>query len=236
MSTEVQETSSRELELLAWFETNKKRIVWGLVLATLAIGAYFLFTQMSQEKEAAASRALLDVRMNAVAGTPTAADFLKVASAHSGTEAARQAELLAACAYFTEGKFAEAQMQFEKFLQQFGGSTFAATAAYGIATALEAQGKTDEALQAYQRVTAQFPNDGVANQAKLGQARVLESKGKFADALVIYRDFERPATPTVWSSEANLRREALLKQHPELAVAPDAPATNAPAAPAPAAK
>jgi TolA-binding protein len=235
MSAEAQQTS-RELEMLAWFETHKTKVLWGLVVATLAAGAFFLFTQMSREKEAAAARALSDLRMKAVAGTPTSGEYLAVAREHSGSRAAEQAELLAGSAYFTEGKYPESQVQFEKFLQQFKGSAFAVTAAYGIGAALEAQGKLDEAILAYQRVTTQYASDGVANQARLGQARVLEAKGKPAEALAIYREFERPVSPTVWSSEANLRRAALLKQHPELVVTPAPVATNPPVAPAPAGK
>ena len=83
----------------------------------------------------------------------SASEFANVANQYRGTGAAERAGLLGAGALFTEGKYTEAQTEFNKFLSGYPDSSWAGEAAYGVAASLEALNKRDEALTAYQNVT-----------------------------------------------------------------------------------
>src|SRR5207253_7437499 len=96
-------------------------------------------------------------------------------------------------------------------------------ASFGIAASLESQGKRDEALTAYQRVTTAYASSSVANEARLAMARIYEAKNQPAEALKLYDDLTRGGPMSMRAQDATMRRNQLLKAHPEL----DKPATNA---------
>jgi tetratricopeptide (TPR) repeat protein len=125
--------------------------------------------------------------------------------------------LLAAGALFSDNQYAEALAQFRKFHDKYPNSNLAPIAAIGIAACLESQDITQEAIKAYQDVIARFPNESVAGQAKLALGRLYEGNKQPAQALKVYEELTRQTARSVWSSEANERREQLLLQHPELA-------------------
>jgi TolA-binding protein len=237
-------------DLLAWFETNKKKV---LVVALVLVAAGFAIATMRymrEQKEANASAQLLALKAtlnpatNAVPPQPSA--FLKVAQEFKGTSAAERARLLAGTAYFTEGKYSEAEAEFSAFMKEFPDSPWIATAAYGIASAQEAQNKP-EAVASYQNVATAYANSVVADDAKLALARIHEAKNQPDQALRLYNELltakpgDQAGGPA--HSEAFARKEALLKAHPELGTnqvgaVPSAPSdviripssTNAPAA------
>jgi tetratricopeptide (TPR) repeat protein len=222
------------IEVMTWLEVNKKRLVIGaVVLVAVGFGAYVV-GHLADQKEANASAALLKLRAPVNAGTNQVAipssDYLKVAAEHAGTAAEQRAVILAAGALFTEGKFADAQAQFERVQKDFTGSPWAADAAYGVAASLEAQGKRDEAVTAYQRVTAAYAAEPVANDAHLALARIYEAKGQPDLALKQYDELAKPGAGgmTMKTQEALMMRERLIKKFPSLApVKTNAPAMSA---------
>jgi TolA-binding protein len=212
---------------LAWFEDNKKGVLIGAV-ALLVVGfGIYIYNYTSEQKEAAASAALIALHpsVNGSTNEPPvpASAFLKIAEEHRGTAAAERAILLAAGANFTEGKYADAQTQFDRLLKENPSSKWAADAAYGVAASLESQGKRDEALTAYQRVVTAYPSSAVVGEARLALARVYEAKSQPAEALKQYDDLTRGGMISMRAQDAMMRRSQLLKKHPEL----DKPATNA---------
>jgi len=226
MSPETQQTSA-DIQLLAWYESNKQRVFLGLGALIVLVGIYFLMVELNREKEAAAAMALSTARSDSGPLPPGSDKLLQIAQEHSGTFAGEQAAFLGATALFTEGKHAEAQARFESFLKDYSASPLASGAAYGIATALEAQGKFDEAASAYLRVTTQHAGTAVAAQSTLGQGRLLELQGKFAEALKVYQDMERSGAVNVFVAEARQKRESLERRHPELKPAAAETATPA---------
>jgi outer membrane protein assembly factor BamD (BamD/ComL family) len=148
-----------------------------------------------------------------------------VAAAHPGTGAGGRALLLAADAFFRDGKFSEAQAQFEAFLREHPENPLAPFAALGVAASMDSMNKTNEALAAYKDLLSRFAGSTVTAQAKLGLARLYEGRGEPAQALKFYDELTRPNVQSTWSSEAAMWREQLLSRHPELAK------TNAPASP-----
>jgi predicted negative regulator of RcsB-dependent stress response len=220
MSSEAPE-KSHGVEFLAWLEVNKWRVVAAAACLAVAAGGITIYLSLRQEREARASTALLKIQRAAERSSPgprpSADPFLQMAREFPGTEAAHRAVLLAAGALFEAGKFAEASQQFEAFLRESGGSPFAPGAAFGIAACLDAQGKTNEAAAAYQGILTTYAGSGTANQAKLVLAGLCEARKEYAQAVKLYNELSSPAQPSAWGIEAGMRRENLLRLHPELA-------------------
>jgi predicted negative regulator of RcsB-dependent stress response len=225
MSSEAPE-KSQTVEFLAWLEVNKWRVVAVAAVVAVVAGGTTIYRSFHYQRELEASTALLKAQREAERPgpdqRPSAEAFLRVASAFSGTDASERAVLLAARAFFDAGKFAEAREQFEAFLRESGSSSLAPNAAFGIASCLDGLGKTNEAVVAYQNVLTTYPGSSTANQAKLALAGLFEAQKEFTQAVKLYGELSAPGQPSAWGIEAGMRRENLLRLHPELAP------TNAP--------
>ncbi len=221
MSSEATQTVG-VYDVLAWLETNKKTLAIGFVTAVVIGFGIAIYRYTVDQKELAASDALLRLKapITATDSTPApeASAYLTVANHYQGTSAAERALLLAGSALFAENKYSEAQVQFTRFLNDHGPSAFAATAAYGIAACLEAQHKPDEALSKYQNLSVRYPNSSVLDDAKLAVARIYESQNKPELALRIYEELGKASAMGSAGSEALTRKADLLAKHPELAV------------------
>jgi predicted negative regulator of RcsB-dependent stress response len=225
--------STRLFELLAWAEANKKALAIGFVAVVVLVAAVMAFRWKQHETEVEANTALLRLR---TASDPernitaaTAAEFLKIRDAYPRTEAGERALLLAAGALFEEGKYAEAEKQFQTFVTEHADHPLIASAAFGVAASLEAQGKQDEALKAYENVSTRYSKTAAAEDAKLAMARIYEAKQQFEPALKIYNELTPAATPAAVNPRAMSRKAALLTKHPELAppITPLPVSTNA---------
>ena len=220
MNSEPTETS-HGLEFLAWLEFNKKRVIVAAAVVTVVASSVAIYRWHHAERELQANTALLRVQRvaerNGAGQPPSAEPFLRVASDFRGTRAAGRALLLAAEALYAEGKYGEAAQQFESFLRESSGSPFAPTAAFGVAATLDAQGKTNEAVAAYQGVISDYPASAVANQAKLALGGLHEARNELTQAARLYGELAAPGQQSAWGIEAGMRRENLLRQHPELA-------------------
>ena len=215
-----QPESSAVIDILAWFEVNKKRLIYvGAAFLAIAFVAYS-WKHVQDRKEAKANEALLSLNVSLTGQTniPPAksADLLKVASDFAGTKTAERASFLAATALHTEGKYAEAQAAFDRFQSEYPGSMLIANAAIGSAIALESQGKSNEALTAYAGVYARFPNSGVVSQAKYAAARLQDAKNSYAEAFKLVDELTKMTNYSGWLSDAEKLREALVSKHPEL--------------------
>ena len=220
MNNEETQTD-RMLQFLTWVEVNKQRLLYGAVGALVLGLAVYVFNYTRQQRELDANAALfaldkLPEGREKAPPTP-AADYLKVADQYSGTRAAERALLLGAGSLFSEKNYDEARAKFEQFLRDHTASPSASTAAYGIAACLDAKNDVDKAMEAYQRVIGGYATAPEATQAKLALAILHETKGQPDAALKIYDDILRPRQPSVWNSEATMRRELLLAKHPALA-------------------
>ena len=208
-------------DLWAWFETNKKALIIGFAAAVIIGFGIAAYRYSSQQNELAASEALLKLKAplgaSETVAQPEPGAYLKVAEEFSGTSAGARAVLMAGTALFGEGKYQEAQAQFDKFLKDRPQSPFAPTAAYGIAASLEAQKKLDEALAAYQNLSVRYPNSAVLNDAKLGIARIYEAKNQPELALAQYEELSKPGLMSTATAEAMARKKDLLLKNPELA-------------------
>lgn len=232
-------------DVLAWLEVNKKQvaIVAGvLVLIGFGISTIHYFKQQKEEK---ASGALLALKPTLTPQTnvppPQASALLKVAEEYPGTSAAERARILAATAFFTEGKYAESEKEFGQFVKDHPDSPWVAEAQYGVATSQEAQNKMGEAQTSYQTVATGYATSSLADDARLALARIYEEQKKPDQALRIYNELTTPRPGgqpgEMRNAAAFEKKEALLRAHPELntnLTARPLPAivapTNAPAA------
>lgn len=233
MNSETQESTSL-IDLLAWFEVNKKRLIMVATAVVVASLAMITYRWWSNQREFQANQALLKFQAarsgeDGVAfGKPD--EYLKIAQDYSGTGAAERASFLAAGTLFTAEKYPEALAQFSKFLEQYGDSSLSAGANLGVAACLETQGKRDEALTRYQSVTTRYATRPESLQAKLAMARIYEEQNKPEQAYRLFEELARTASNTSWGGLAGLRKEQLLQRFPALATT----VTNlAPANPAP---
>jgi predicted negative regulator of RcsB-dependent stress response len=168
------------IKLWPWLEA-KRNLLIGIAVALLAAwGIYFFVTTQAEQKEVAAGQALTQLLTTPPAsatGAGQLADaFARLAAQYPGTAAAQRAQLQAASAFFTAGRYADAQAQFQKFIDANAAGPLAATAQLGVAASLEAQGKP-EAVAAYQRVVSVFPASPAESSAKAALAR-LQKTGK----------------------------------------------------------
>jgi predicted negative regulator of RcsB-dependent stress response len=209
-------------------EANWIRIAFGGgVIVVVAVLISFYSWQRDQ-REINAGKALTQIMLSAprnATGNQQADSFLKIAGDYQGTSAGQRAWLQGAALLFEAGRYADAQTQFQKFLDAHPDSMFAAQAALGVATSLDAQGKTDLAAGAYQRVIGISSDAMAANSAKYALAQIDERQNKLTDALKLYEDIVHNNPNSSLASEAGLRAMELKMK------LPSAPPSTAPAAP-----
>lgn len=194
-------------KLWPWIEANKNRVIVGTGIIVVAVFLYSFFSWQREQNEIAAGSALtqLALSMPSASSAGELADaYLKIAGEYPGTLAGRRAWLQGAAALFAAGRFADAQAQFQKFLDVHPDGDFSASAALGVAASLEALGKLDLATGAYQRIVNGFSDAVAANTAKFALARIEEQQGKFTDAMTLYENIARSAPGSVLASKAEM--------------------------------
>ncbi|MDQ6631278.1 MAG: tetratricopeptide repeat protein [Verrucomicrobiota bacterium] len=219
---------------LAWLEHNKK-LALGAVALVVMLGAGFGIYKWSKNqaliqanKDLFALPPILGPGRNAA---PSAEAYLKVAQKHAQTSVGDQAFLLAAEILFDQGKYAEAQTQFQKFLTENQISPLRTQAAMGVAASCEAQNKWSDAAAKYQEVVQHYSGSSAVTPAKLGLGRVYENQNKPEQALKLYDEIAQSNDPRdLWRSEAMDRREQLVAKNPALARVAEqtAPPLNSP--------
>jgi TolA-binding protein len=191
-------------------------------MVIIAIFAFAFYTYRQNQREIAAGEALTQACISE-SGSQLADACLKIAADYSGTIAAQRALLQGATVLFMTGKYADAQAQFQKFLDANPDNFFTAQATLGLAASLDALGKTDQAISAYQRASNETSDLNVAVNAKFSLARIDEAQGKLVEAQRLYGEVARTYGNTSLGSEAGLRAMDLNAKLPK------APATPAPA-------
>jgi predicted negative regulator of RcsB-dependent stress response len=167
-------------DVLAWLEVNKKKVALSAVVLVLIGFAIATIRYFKQQKEENASAALLALKPTLTPQTNVppvqASALLKVADEYAGTAAAERAHILAGTAFFSEGRYADAEKEFSQFVKDHPDSPWVAEAAYGVATSQEAQKKTADAQASYQRVATAYATSPLADDANLALARIYESQ------------------------------------------------------------
>jgi TolA-binding protein len=215
-------------KLWPWFEANRIRIIWGGGVIVVAAGLIYFYSWQRNQKEITAGQALTQM-MSSIPRNATASQqadlYLKVTAEYRGTSAGQRAWLQGAAMLFEAGRYADAQARFQKFLDAYPGSFFAAQAALGVATSLEAQGKTELAAGSYQRIINSYSDATAVDSARFALAQIDERQGKLAEAANNYEAIVHYNPNGSLGSEAGLRLMELKTKLPSAspATAPAAP-------------
>ncbi len=209
----------------AWFEKNQKPALLGATAAVVLGVLIWGFIWWAGEKQVKASNALSDVA-TAQMGSSTAQPaetapqaYLRVVAQYPHSKAGARALLLAAGALFTEGKYAEAQTQFERFTKDYHDSPLLGEALVGVASCLEAQGKVEQAATAYRDLISRHPTDSVVPQAKFSLGGIYEKQKRPELAREMYKQVEQESRMSILGSEAGLRLEEMAQNNPNLPAA-----------------
>ena len=215
-------------KLWPWFEANRIRIIWGGGVIVVAAVLISFYSWHRGQNEIVAGKALTQM-MSSIPRNATASQqadlYLKISTDYQDTSAGQRASLQGAAMLFAAGRYADAQAQFQKFLDAHPGSFFAAQAALGVATSLDAQGKTDLAAGVYQRIINSYSDATAVDSARFALAQINERQGKLAEAANLYEAIVRYNPNGSLGSEAGLRlMELKMKlQSASPATAPAAP-------------
>jgi predicted negative regulator of RcsB-dependent stress response len=217
-------------KLWPWIEANKKRILVGAGIIIAVILVFYFISSQREQNEIDAGKALTQAVVSGNGGQLADA-YLKIAADHPATLAGQRALLQAAATLFETGRYADAQTQFQNFLDAHADSAFSGQAALGVAASLDAQGKSDLAVAAYQRAVNSLSDTEGTGIAKLAIARIYETQGKPNDALSLYGEVMRANPNGALGSEASVWAMELQARPSSSAVSVPTPAAPAAAAP-----
>jgi TolA-binding protein len=208
--------------LLAWFDANRKPAMIGaLVIVVVGFIIGYVVWQHGQTQVAAGTAftdaAAGQIGMAIPRANPSQA-YLAVVSKYPNAPAGAQALLMAAVTSFTDGKFADSQAQFERFVREYHDSEFMGDALLGIGACYDAQGKADQAVAAYKNLYERHPNAAAVPQAKFALARIYEAQAKPELARDLYEELERYPYSSI-ANDAAMRLEELTAKFPKLAAA-----------------
>jgi TolA-binding protein len=195
-------------KLWPWFEANRIRIIWGGGVIVVAAVLISFYSWQRGQNEIVAGKALTQM-MSSIPRNATASQqadlYLKISADYQDTSAGQRALLQGAAMLFAAGRYADAQAQFQKFLDVHPDSFFAAQAALGVATSLDAQGKTDLAAGVYQRIINNYSDTVAVDSARFALAQINERQGKLAEAVNFYEAIVHYNPNGSLGSEAGLR-------------------------------
>ncbi len=229
------------LDAWVWFEKNRKPVIIGVAAVTAAGLLAGTMAWSKKQKQIVAGEALSKVllaQMMSQNRADAADGLLKVAGSYAGTAGGAQAQLLAAGALFADGKYADAQGQFEKFNREYVGHVLAPQGKLGIAACLAVQGKTEDAARAYKDLAERYPNANTTSQARFALGSIYESQGKLEDAVTLFEQVARSEMNTTLGNEAGMRAEEIRVKLPPIPMpavtTPPAPTTTSTNVPPPA--
>jgi len=205
----------------AWFEKNQKQSLVGASIVVIIglVVAFFVWRQGERQLEASAALSNVELTPSSSTGAGAGAipqAYLKVATDYPNSKAGAQGLLLAGGSFFAEGKYSEAQAQFERFTREYPSSPLVGQALLGIASCLEAQGKADQAVTAYKELIARHPMDSVVPQARFSLGGLYEQQKRPELARDMYEQVERDSRYSILGSEAGMRLEELSQKNPNL--------------------
>jgi predicted negative regulator of RcsB-dependent stress response len=218
--------------LLGWVDKNRKQIISALVICVIAGVLIGFMTWRSSQRRIEAGQKLSALVADAAGKSLSVESLTQLATEYTGTDAAARALLMAGGQAFADGKLAEAEALFQRFVGEYDGHPLLAQAKLGIAVCLDAQGKATEATAAFKEVVDRFPNANTITSARFNLASLYEAQGKPEMARDIYMTLTQDSQST-YGAEAIARLTEMFQKNPSLrpnaAMPAPAPATVPPA-------
>jgi predicted negative regulator of RcsB-dependent stress response len=211
------------LKLWPWIEANKNRLVTGTAIVLVIVVGISLYFWRRDENQISAGDALtqnlITLQPNSTPAT-VSQGYLDVANDYSGTPAGERALLQAATAFFTQGKYTDAQGYFQNYLDTHQDGQFSGIAALGVAKCLEAEGKINDAMGAYNKVINEFSSDGQSvNRARFSLAQLNMQQGHYTDA---FSQFQTVYQADQYGPLGNEARQYLIELQAKLPRQPSA--------------
>ncbi|HEY3761686.1 MAG TPA: tetratricopeptide repeat protein [Verrucomicrobiae bacterium] len=209
------------LKLWPWIEENKKAIGIGAAIICVVVFFFWFSSVQHTQKETSAGNAMSQLLVSRTGESSDA--YLKIASDYSGTVAAQRATIQAAVLLFGQGKYTDAQAQFQKFIDGNPDSQFYIQALYGNAACLAAENKPQDAIAAYQHVINSSSAGPEVNSSKFAVGGIEESQGRLNDAVTYYEDVASADPSGMLGAEARQRLMELHSQTQGTGASPSSP-------------
>jgi TolA-binding protein len=198
--------------LWPWIEANKNRLIGALVAIVVIAGVVFFIISERDQREISAGQALTELTLNSAGGgnePQFAGQLEQLAAKYAGTAAGQRARLQAAATLFAVGNYADAQAQFQQYLDVYPNGQFAAMAQLGIGSSLDAQNKADLAASAYQRTISLFPGSSSIAPAEFALGALAEKQNKLPEAISHFENAGRASAGGSLAQQAMMRASEL---------------------------
>ncbi len=169
------------MEAVEYVKARARLFVSGAVAVLAVIVAINYFIESKQRDQLNAAALLGDVLMVEQGGEPTEAIRLaeELVSSYAGTPAAAQGTVLLANLYYAQGRYAEAQSYYQRYLDNYQPVDVLAYAAQsGLGACLEAEGQLVAAAQHYETYAAQQAGTIREAMARMEAARIYGLAGE----------------------------------------------------------
>lgn len=181
----------------SWIETNKKKLIGGLVAVLVIVGGilgYVYAYQMPREEKAQTliTDGLHFIQMGdtaslekAINGEGTFIGYAKIAKEYSGTHGANLANYLAGTAYAKIGKYSDAIPFLEAFTPNDDQSV-SPMGLFALAQCYAATNALDKAVDTFKEAAELANNEALSPMCLLEAGKILENQNKKEEALKIY--------------------------------------------------
>lgn len=172
-------------------EANKNKIIGTVIIVAVVVVGYSFYSWEHNQNQIEAGDALTQTLIS----TPQTADpatiassYLDVSTQYAGTPAGERALIQGAAALFVAGKYADAQTDFQQYLNSHPDGEFAGQAALGVAKSQEALEKYDVAAGSYQHIIDSSADAQAVIESKFSLARLDMRNKNYTEALRLLQD------------------------------------------------
>lgn len=222
-------SASDAAKVMDSLERNRNKILIGVALAAIAVGAVLIGTQMKKQKHLAASRAY-----SVALGKKEVAAFDAVVVEHAGTIAAGDALLSKAELQNDQGKLEDARATLESFVADFPEHPRHAQGLFALANLFHISDDLEKASSYYEQTISAQPDGELTPLARIRLGDIALEKGETETAEQRYQESFalHPGNPFVNYAEEKISLLAVgeppVVKRPEPEPAPEAsePATE----------
>lgn len=190
-----------ELQMLEYWEKNRKLIIGGVCAVFIGFSVYSLVDWMIESQREKQGLAL--------AAAKDATGYERVAKEYKGENVGGFALLLLADDLYQGGKYEESAKAYQRFLDEYPKHPLAGSALYGKGASRESLGDIQGALNAYQAVLTMHPADIHVPDVRMAIGRCEESRGDTAKARQAYEDIVANHPNTSWAVQASAKLTVL---------------------------
>lgn len=158
------------------------------VLAVIVLVLFFMRSKRAAEFKASAQMAKANLKISQNKTQEAIDILLSLVDNYSGTKSASIGVYMLAKTFYEKGEFDKANINFEKYLHDYGSDKILASAAYsGVGACLEQQEKYLEAAKSYEQGAKKYPDHFNAPQQLMDAGRCYTLSNQFAQAKDCYK-------------------------------------------------